>query len=160
MTKTNAMRILDGLKIPYSVHEYNDDGEHILKKGVAKETAQKLSLDPNKVFKTIVMTNEEGENIVFCQNALHEINLKKARAASKSNEITILKEDKLLSVTGYVRGGCSPIGMKKHLRTFIDESAKSFDTIFISAGVRGKQLEIAPSDLQKVTSATFCDLVL
>lgn len=160
MNKTNAMRILDGLKIPYTVHEYSDDGDHILQKGAAERTAKKLSLDPERVFKTIVMVSDEGEHIVFCENALHEINLKKARTAAAVKSIDILKEDKLLSVTGYIRGGCSPVGMKKHLRTFIDKSAQSFSSIYISAGVRGKQLELSPLDLQKATGAVFCDLEL
>lgn len=160
MTKTNAMRVLDEKKIPYKVHEYDDTSDHKLKHGAAEKTAQKLSLDPARVFKTIVMTNDANEYIVFCQSATSEINLKKARLASESKNITILKEERLQPITGYIRGGCSPIAMKKKLRTYIDESAKLFETIFVSAGVRGKQLELSPADLQIVTDGVFADLAL
>lgn len=160
MKKTNAMRILDGLKIEYIPHEYEDDGEHELEKGAAEKTAWKLGIDPSCVFKTIVMQTESKEVVVFCQSALNEINLKKARTACGAKEVTPVKQDQLLSLTGYVRGGCSPLGMKKKFRTFIDSSAMNCPKVFVSAGLRGKQIELAPSDLVKACDAEVCDLVL
>ena len=131
------MRILDAAKIPYKTLEYDDDGEHELERGAAGETAKKLGIDPASVFKTIVMRTESKETVVFCQSAEHEINLKKARTAAGAKEVTPVKQDELLALTGYVRGGCSPLGMKRKFRTFIDESALLHDKIHISAGVRG-----------------------
>lgn len=160
MKKTNAMRILDGLKIAYTAHEYADDGEHELERGAAEKTAEKLGIDPACVFKTIVMQTESKEVVVFCQSALHEINLKKARNACGAKEVTPVKPADLLGLTGYIRGGCSPLGMKRKYRTFIDSTAEKFEKIFISAGLRGEQIELAPADLVKATDAVLCDLVL
>ena len=160
MKKTNAMRILDGLKIAYTAHEYADDGEHELEHGAAEKTAGKLGIDPACVFKTIVMQTESKEVVVFCQSALHEINLKKARNACGAKEVTPVKPADLLGLTGYIRGGCSPLGMKRKYRTFIDSTAEKFEKIFISAGLRGEQIELAPADLVKAADAVFCDLVL
>ncbi|MBP5749116.1 MAG: Cys-tRNA(Pro) deacylase [Treponema sp.] len=160
MKKTNAMRILDGLKIAYAAHEYADDGEHELERGAAEKTAEKLGIDPACVFKTIVMQTESKEVVVFCQSALHEINLKKARNACGAKEVTPVKPADLLGLTGYIRGGCSPLGMKRKYRTFIDSTAHKFEKIFISAGLRGEQIELAPADLVKAADAVLCDLVL
>ena len=160
MKKTNAMRILDGAKIKYETASYDDDGEHALSHGAAGRTAEKLGLNPQAVFKTIVMRTESKEVVVFCQSATCEINLKKARAACGAKDISPVKQDELLSLTGYVRGGCSPIGMKRKFRTFIDESAARLEKVYVSAGVRGEQLCLSPSDLVKATDATLCDLVL
>ncbi|MBR4248153.1 MAG: Cys-tRNA(Pro) deacylase, partial [Treponema sp.] len=102
MKKTNAMRILDGLKIAYTAHEYADDGEHELERGAAEKTAEKLGIDPACVFKTIVMQTESKEVVVFCQSALHEINLKKARNACGAKEVTPVKPADLLGLTGYI----------------------------------------------------------
>ena len=154
------MRILDGAKIAYECREYDDDGEHELERGAAEKTAQKLGIDAATVFKTIVMRTESKEVVVFCQSALHEINLKKARNACGAKEVTPVKQDELLALTGYVRGGCSPIGMKRSYRTFIDQSALQFEKICISAGVRGEQLVLSPNDLVKATKATVTDLIL
>lgn len=160
MKKTNAMRILEGKKIAFSVHEYDDDGEHELSHGAAGQTAEKLGLPPECVFKTIVMRTDTKEICVFCQNATREINLKKARNAAGAKEIAPVKQEELLSLTGYIRGGCSPVGMKKQFRTFIDKSALSCEKIYISAGTRGIQLELSPDDLIKATGAAVCDLTL
>jgi len=160
MKKTNAMRILDGLKIKYETLSYEDDGEHELSRGAAENIAAKLGINPAACFKTIVMRNESKQIFVFCQSALHEINLKKARNASASKEITTVKPDELLALTGYIRGGCSPLGMKKKFPTFIDQTALNFEKIYISAGVRGQQIVISPVDLVKATDAQTVDLVL
>jgi len=160
MKKTNAMRILDKFNIKYEACEYEDDTEHKLEHGAASRTAQKLGINPEQVFKTIVFRAETKEILVFCQSAISEINLKKARQIANVKEVSPIKEQELLSLTGYVRGGCSPIGMKKQFRTFIDESALLHDQICISAGVRGIQLKLSPEDLIKTTNATTCDLIL
>ncbi|MCR5606233.1 MAG: Cys-tRNA(Pro) deacylase [Treponema sp.] len=160
MKKTNAMRILDAAKVKYETKSYSDDGEHTLERGAAEKIATELGINPLQVFKTIVMRTETKEVVVFCQCAVHEINLKKARNACSAKEVTPVKPDELLGLTGYIRGGCSPLGMKRKFRTFIDESAKNFDKIYISAGMRGEQICLSPLDLQKVIDADFCDLVL
>ena len=160
MKKTNAMRILDGLKIKYETLSYEDDGEHELSRGAAENIAAKLGINPAACFKTIVMRNESKQIFVFCQSAIHEINLKKARNASASKEINPDKPDELLALTGYIRGGCSPLGMKKKFPTFIDQTALDFEKIYISAGVRGQQIVISPADLVKATDAQSVDLVL
>ena len=160
MKKTNAMRILDGLKIKYETLSYEDDGEHELSRGAAENIAAKLGINPAACFKTIVMRNESKQIFVFCQSAIHELTLKKARNASASKEINPVKPDELLALTGYIRGGCSPLGMKKKFPTFIDQTALDFEKIYISAGVRGQQIVISPADLVKATDAQSVDLVL
>lgn len=160
MKKTNAMRILDSMKIAYEVKSYDDDGEHDLEHGAAEKTAEKLGINPESVFKTIVMRTDSKEICVFCQSAIHEINLKKARNVSGAKEISPVKQDELLALTGYVRGGCSPLGMKRKFRTFIDESVLNLEKVCVSAGIRGEQLILNPLDLVKATDAQTCDLVL
>lgn len=160
MKKTNAMRILDAKKIPYEAKEYDDDGEHELSRGAAEATAAKLGIEPGCVFKTIVMRTDTKEICIFCQSALYEINLKKARTAAGCKEITPVKPEELLALTGYIRGGCSPLGMKKQFRTFIDNCILNYEKVHISAGQRGLQLAIKPDDLVKASGATLCDLIL
>ena len=158
--KTNAMRILDGLKIPYEVSSYEDDGEHELAKGAALRLAEKIGVEPECVFKTIVMRTETKEICVFCQSAVSEINLKKARNAAGCKEISPVKPDELLGLTGYIRGGCSPLGMKRKFRTFIDETVLLCDFVCISGGQRGVQIKLKPEDLIKACDAVVCDLEL
>ena len=158
--KTNAMRILDGLKIPYETSSYDDDGEHELAKGAALRLAEKIGVQPECVFKTIVMRTENKEICVFCQSAVSEINLKKARNAAGCKEISHVKPEELLGLTGYIRGGCSPLGMKRKFRTFIDETVLLCDFICISGGQRGIQIKLKPDDLIKACDAVVCDLEL
>jgi len=160
MTKTNAMRILDGLGINYETSSYDDDGEHVLEKGAAIRLAEKLGVDPMSVFKTIVMRTETKEICVFCQAATSEINLKKARQMAGCKEINPVKPEELLGLTGYIRGGCTPIGMKRKFRTFIDEQILLHEQVCISGGQRGVQIKIAPEDLIKATEAVTGDLEL
>lgn len=160
MKKTNAMRILDKEKIPYETATYDDDCEHTLERGAAEKLALELGINPKTVFKTIVMRTDSKEICVFCQDSVSEINLKKARTMAGAKEINPVKPEELLALTGYVRGGCSPIGMKRNYRTFIDESITEQEKVYISAGVRGQQIVIKPSDLVKVTNGTVCDLKL
>ena len=158
--KTNAMRILDGLKIPYETSSYEDGGEHVLAKGAALRLAEKIGVQPECVFKTIVMRTENKEICVFCQSAVSEINLKKARNAAGCKEISPVKPEELLGLTGYIRGGCSPLGMKRKFRTFIDETVLLCDFICISGGQRGIQIKLKPDDLIKACDAVVCDLEL
>ena len=158
--KTNAMRILDGLKIPYETSSYEDDGEHELAKGAALRLAEKIGVQPECVFKTIVMRTENKEICVFCQSAVSEINLKKARNAAGCKEISPVKPEELLGLTGYIRGGCSPLGMKRKFRTFIDETVLLCDFVCISGGQRGVQIKLKPEDLIKACDAVVCDLEL
>ena len=160
MKKTNAMRILDGLKIKYETLSYDDDGEHELSRGAAGQTAAKLGINPAACFKTIVMRSESKQVFVFCQSALHEINLKKARNACGAKEINPVKPEELLALTGYIRGGCSPLGLKKKFPTFIDESALQHEKSYVSAGMRGEQIALAPADLIKACDAEAVDLIL
>ena len=154
------MRILESAHIPYETASYDDDGEHELGRGAAETLAKKLGIDPKLVFKTIVMRTETKELCVFCESAVNEINLKKARTAAGAKEIDPVKPDELLQLTGYVRGGCSPLGMKRKYKTFIDRCALDCEKIYISAGVRGEQIIIKPEDLIKACDAVACDLVL
>lgn len=151
MKKTNAMRILEAADIPYGSVEYNWDEEHL----DAVSAAQKLHIDPEAVFKTIVMISEDNEPFVFCVPAPAVVSLKKVKNIT-GKKITPLKMDALQKTTGYIRGGCSPIGMKKHFPTFIDETAQLYDHIYVSAGERGHMLCIAPADLQRLCAAPFC----
>lgn len=158
--KTNAMRILDKLNIPYQVHTYDDDGEHKLELGAAARTAEKLGIPVEQVYKTIVMRNESRQIFVFCQAANCEINLKKARAAVGAKELSSVKPEELMALTGYIRGGCSPLGMKKQYPTIIDEMAQLNDTVYISAGQRGVQISLNPEDLARAVDASFVDIAL
>jgi Cys-tRNA(Pro)/Cys-tRNA(Cys) deacylase len=154
--KTNAMRILESHGISFATDSYEVDEEHL----DAVTAAGKLGLDPERVFKTIVMRTDSNEICIFCVPAPVEVNLKKARAACGAKEIAPVKQTDLLGITGYIRGGCSPIGMKKHFRTFIDETVILHDTVYVSAGVRGQQLVLKPDDLVRATEAVVCDLAL
>ena len=156
LKKTNAMRILETLAIPYESDSYDVDEDHL----DAATAAGKLGLDLERVFKTIVMRTQANEVCVFCVPATVEVNLKKARAACGAKEIAPVKPGELLSLTGYIRGGCSPIGMKKRFRTFIDETVWLHDTVYVSAGMRGQQLILTPENLVRASEATVCDLSL
>ena len=123
--KTNAMRILDSLSIQYDVHHYEWDEDHL----DAIHASESAGLDPERVYKTIVMRNTDKEIFVFCLPAEFEISMKKARALTDSKEIDLVKTTELLGLTGYIRGGCSPLGMKRHYPTFISELAELEETI-------------------------------
>jgi Cys-tRNA(Pro)/Cys-tRNA(Cys) deacylase len=155
MKKTNAIRILElrGINVnsvSYQVNENEIDAESI---------AIKLGLNPEQVFKTLVTVGSDKNNYVFVIPGNYELDLKKAASASGVKKIELIKMKDLLSLTGYVRGGCSPIGMKKLFPTFIDESAQLFGEIYVSAGVRGMQISISPTDLAEIVSAKFCGLI-
>jgi len=150
--KTNALRLLEAAKLPHSVHTF----EAITLSGV--EAAQALGKDPACVFKTLV-TQGKGKNYyVFMIPVARELDLKKAARACGEKAIEMIAQKELLPLTGYVHGGCSPIGMKKQFPTFIDESAINFSTIAFSAGKIGMQVEVSPQDLQKLVPVVPADL--
>lgn len=151
--KTNVMRLLDSLSISYQIHEY--DSEKAIS---CKEVAAILSQDVEQVFKTLVTIGKSGEHYVFVVPGEGNLDLKKAAKASGEKFIEMIPQKDLLPLTGYIHGGCSPIGMKKKFETFIDETAQLFDTIFVSGGKRGVQIEISPLDLQQATDAAFIDI--
>ncbi len=153
MKKTNAMRILDREKVNYKLNVYEPD-ENI----TGLDAAKKLGQDPNKVFETLV-TKSKDDHFVFVIPVGEELNLKKAAQVAQVKKIEMLPLKELLPTTGYIHGGCSPVGMKKQFKTFIHESAKNFDKFFVSAGKVGMQLEINPQDLISVVDGTFADII-
>jgi Cys-tRNA(Pro)/Cys-tRNA(Cys) deacylase len=152
--KTNAVRILESANINFDTFEYAFDDEAL----DAITVAEKINAEPEQVFKTLVCKGDSGY-FVFCIPGNFELSLKKAAAASGVKKIEMLPLKELTNVTGYVRGGCSPVGMKKLFPTFIDETALLFDKIYVSAGVRGMQLFINPNDLVRIIGAKFADLI-
>ena len=153
--KTNVMRILDQKKINYKSYEYSDT-EAI--SGV--EVAEVLGENPNQVFKTLVTVGATKANYVFMISVHKELDLKKAAKAVSEKSIAMIKSKELLPLTGYIHGGCSPIGMKKQFRTVVDMSATDFETILFSAGKIGFQVEVALADLQKVVRCEMADVVI
>jgi Cys-tRNA(Pro)/Cys-tRNA(Cys) deacylase len=121
--------------------------------------AKKIGVEPERVFKTLVTRGDKTGINVFCIPVTEELNLKKAAAVCGNKKIEMIKEKELLPLTGYIKGGCSPIGMKKHYPTFIDETAQLFDKISVSAGLRGIQIMIKPDDLAKILGNNFADLI-
>lgn len=155
--KTNAMRILDSMNIGYEVFEYDIPDD--LNIDIALHSAKVLGLSDEQVYKTIIMINSDRQYHVFCLPAGFSISLKKAREITKSSSIDLMKTDNILALTGYIRGGVSPIGMKRHFPTYICELAQLEDFIYVSAGLRGVSLKIRPDDLARACSASFCDFV-
>ncbi|MDR1439678.1 MAG: Cys-tRNA(Pro) deacylase [Clostridiales bacterium] len=155
MTKTNTIRILEAANIPHSVHEYDVSDGKI--DGVS--VAAKCGRSPDMVFKTLVTTGKTTGLNVFAIPVEFELDLKKAAIAAGEKNIEMIKSKDLEPLTGYIHGGCSPIGMKKQFPTFIDETALLNEPICVSAGRIGLQVELAPQDLASVTGAAFRDLV-
>ncbi len=155
MEKTNVMRILEQKKIPYQAYTYADTDAI---SGV--EVAQVLGQNPNQVFKTLVTVGASKRNYVFVIPVCEELHLKMAAKAVGEKSIEMIKSKELLPLTGYIHGGCSPIGMKKLLKTVIDISAMEFETIIFSAGKIGYQVEVAPAELKKVIPFEFAEVVI
>ena len=156
LKKTNAMRILDKAGIDYTYQEYeydeNDlDGHHV---------AEYLGVPYEEVFKTLTAVTDKGEYLVFCISVDDEIDLKKAAVLAGVKRVDMIHVKDLLNVTGYIRGGCSPIGMKKQYRTFIDEMIELLDSVCVSAGQRGVQLKLKPQDLISFTNAVVGDFAV
>jgi len=155
LSKTNAIRILEANDIPYNTASYEVNENDLSGTSVAG----KIGEDAEKVFKTLVANGDKNGINIFCVPVTAGLNLKKAALASGNKKIEMIKVKDLLPVTGYIRGGCSPIGMKKSFPTYLEETIQVFDKIFINAGIRGMQISISPDDLQKITHANFVDLI-
>ncbi len=151
--KTNAMRKLDSMKINYKEHYYTDSDAVA---GI--DTAKALGEDPQRVFKTLVTIGKTGNHYVFMVPVAEELNLKKAAAAAGEKSVAMIKSKELLPLTGYVHGGCSPVGMKKFFRTFIHKTAAGYETIYFSGGKIGFQVEMPLSELQKVINIEIAEL--
>lgn len=143
--KTNVMRILDQKKIEYKEHTYLNTGAI-----GGQKVAEALGEDANKVFKTLVTVGKTGNHYVFLVPVNKELNLKKAAKAVNEKKIEMIKSKELLPLTGYIHGGCSPIGMKKFFKTTIHSTAENYDTIMFSAGKIGYQVETSLNSLKKV----------
>ena len=152
--KTNVMRLLDQKKISYE-HFSLEAAEGLSGEEIAEKLAENLA----QAFKTLVTTGKTGNHYVFVVPVASELDLKKAASAVSEKSIEMLKQRDLLPLTGYVHGGCSPIGMKKFFTTIIDASAQSFDEIYFSAGKVGHQVKIAVTDIEKVIRVTYSNVI-
>ena len=152
--KTNALRILEGLKIPYTLHKYDHDEGFVDGVGIA----DKLGQNHAQVFKTIVTVGATKANYVFVLPVEKEIDFKAAARTVGEKSVEMIKLADLTKITGYIRGGCSPIGMKKKFVTVIDTSCTEFETIMVSAGKVGYQMELSPNDLIRAAEAQTADI--
>jgi len=154
MTITNAMRLLKQAGIPFDTAEYEVDENDL--SGV--HAAQMLGIDPDCMFKTLVARGDKKGIYVFCIPVAEELDLKKCASVVKEKKIEMVQVKELLGLTGYIRGGCSPVGMKKKFPTYIDETAQLFDNIYVSAGTRGVQMIVDPVKLAEYVEAPFTDI--
>lgn len=152
--KTNAARLLDRAKIPYKLIPYEFDENDL----AAQHVADSLGQDIARVFKTLVLHGDRTGYLVCVIPGDGEVNLKALAKVSGNKKVEMIPMKDLLGVTGYIRGGCSPIGMKKAFPTYFHATALEFDTIYVSAGVRGLQVEISPSDLIAFVCASVADV--
>lgn len=153
--KTNAMRILDSKKVKYTMHSYDVSDDNV--DGIS--VANKINRDVNEVYKTLV-THGTSKNIYVYVIPVHEnLDLKKAAKVAGEKKIEMIHVRDINKLTGYIRGGCSPVGMKKLYKTFVNKSAESLETIIVSGGKIGYQVELSPLDLQKVINCKFEDII-
>ena len=152
--KTNVMRVLDSRKIPYACHTYDADPAL-----TGAQIAAILGEPADRVFKTLVTQGKSNKYYVFVVPVEAELDLKKAAKAAGEKSVAMIRQKDLLPLTGYVHGGCSPVGMKKAFPTFIHETAAALERMYVSAGRVGAQIELSPADLGKVVACTFADLV-
>ncbi|WP_322155628.1 Cys-tRNA(Pro) deacylase [Paratractidigestivibacter sp.] len=155
LQKSNAMRELDQAGIPYEAQEVVEDD---ISRGVGVRIAEQLGEDPDAAFKTLVCVAPGGDHVVCCIPVACELDLKRAAAAAGEKSLSLMPIKDLEAVTGYVRGGCTPIGMKKLFPTLFDETAQLFDAIGISGGRRGLSLRVAPEPLAELLGAKFVDI--
>ena len=151
--KTNAIRLLEQKKLPFKVHDYSQSDAVN-----GMEIADYLHENPDRVFKTLVTVGKSASHYVFLVPVSRELDLKKAAKAANEKSIDMIKSKELLPLTGYIHGGCSPVGMKKFFPTIIDESAEIFDEIFFSGGKIGLQIEMSLSELRKVITFKLADI--
>ena len=155
--KTNAMRMLERAKIPYTAHEYpHEEGQAVDGANVARLTGQ----DPARVFKTLVTQGADRNYYVFVVPVLAELDLKKAAKSVGEKSVAMIHVADINKVTGYIRGGCSPVGMKKQFVTVLDESILAQPTVMVSGGRTGTQVELAPADLIKAARATTAAITM
>lgn len=154
INKTNAARLLDQAKVTYELVSYEVDENNL----AAAHVAEQLGEDIEQVFKTLVLRGDKTGIFVCVVPGDREVNLKLAAKVSGNKSAEMIHMKELLPVTGYIRGGCSPIGMKKHFPTYIHETSREFPYIYVSAGVRGLQIKIAPEDLIRESRAEICRL--
>lgn len=153
--KTNVMRQLDTQHVAYNVFTYEWEEGH--QSGL--HAAMEIGIEADRVFKTLVAYNEHNEYVVFCIPVGSELHMKKAARVSGHKSIHMLPLKDLLSVTGYMRGGCSPVGMKKLYATYFDESMKKYEKVVVSAGQRGFQMEVNPHELARIVNGVFGDII-
>lgn len=154
ISKTNVARLLDKAKVKYELIPYEVDENDLS----AIHVAQSLGQDVEQVFKTLVLQGDKTGYFVCIIPGEHEVDLKKAAKVSGNKSCALIAMKDLLPITGYIRGGCSPIGMKKHFPTYIHTTCNIFPFIYVSAGVRGLQIKISPEDLIKESKAEICEL--
>ena len=154
MNKTNAARLLDSKHIPYELIIYEVDESDLS----AQAVASKLGQDVDQVFKTLVLRGDKSGVFICIIPGGRELDLKKAAKASGNKNAEMVRMNEIFQLTGYIRGGCSPIGMKKKFATYIDETCILYDQIFVSAGLRGLQLKIAPDNLILAAGIEICSL--
>ncbi|WP_297907017.1 Cys-tRNA(Pro) deacylase [uncultured Parabacteroides sp.] len=155
INKTNVARLLDKAKIAYRLVPYEVDENDLS----ATHVAEQLGEDIAQVFKTLILHGDKSGYFVCVIPGADEVDLKKAAKVSGNKKCEMIPVKELLPLTGYIRGGCSPIGMKKHFPTYIHHTASGFDSIYVSAGQRGLQIQIAPADLIKAAQAIETDLI-
>ena len=153
--KTNAMRELDRAGISYEVREFEETD---VSRGVGMRIAEQLGEDPDSSLKTLVCVAPSGDHVVCCIPVACEVDLKKAAAAAGEKSLSLMPIKDLEAVTGYVRGGCTPIGMKKPFPTLIDETAQLYDEVGVSGGRRGLSIRLSPDDLVAFLGATLADI--
>lgn len=153
-TKTNVMRVLDRAKIDYQDYSYESDGIHVDGLTVAEKMGQPLE----QVYKTLVTVGKSGGHFVFVIPVAAELDLKKAAKAVGEKSVQMIHVKEINKLTGYIRGGCSPIGMKRQFPTVISQSARELKTIIVSGGKIGKQVELAPDDLVKLIRGSYGDI--
>lgn len=154
IAKTNAARLLDKANVAYQLIPYEVDEDDLS----AVHVASSLGENIEQVFKTLVLHGDKSGYFVCVIPGEHEVELKLAAKVSGNKKCDLIPVKELLPLTGYIRGGCSPLGMKKHFPTYIHESCTRFPHIYVSAGIRGLQIKIAPQDLVKEAKATICSL--
>lgn len=153
--KTNAIRILESHDIDCEMLSFEVDESDLS----AEHIAEIEGLNPERIFKTLVLVNNEKQHLVAVIPSNYHLDLKKIAKVSKSKKVEMIPMKDLLAVTGYIRGGCSPVGMKKPFPTYIEESAQLFDKIYVSAGKRGYLMALKPEDLIELTEAVYADLL-
>lgn len=153
--KTNAVRLLEASGTSFALHSYAATDGRI----DAASVAEKLDIETDRLFKTLVTRGSSGEILVFCIPGTTELDLRKAAAAAAEKSVEMVHAAELKPLTGYERGGCSPIGMKRSFPLWIEESALAFDRVLVSAGAIGLQIELSPDDLVQLTGGQVGDLV-